>query len=163
MRRAMKFAHTVGAIGLMGSMASLLAMLAVLPPSSQLAEYAAVRSVMLAVANWVFMPSLALTLLAGLFSIAVVRAYQDAGWVWVKLATGVIVFEGSLIAIHGPIRREAERAAQVLAGEAIAPLATTLRTETGALWLMLAVAALNVGLGVWRPRLRRRSSAQADE
>ena len=163
MRRALKFFHTLGAVGLMGAMAALLAMHAALPPVSEIAAHVAVRQTMRAVADWVFMPSLALVLLAGLSSIAAVRAYQDVGWVWVKLATGVLVFEGSLVAIHGPIRREAELSQAVLAGEgAVSALAANLSGEWWALWLMMAVAVLNVGLGVWRPRFRFRREAGKD-
>jgi hypothetical protein len=40
------------------------------------------------------MPSLALTLIAGLLAIAVNRAFHNAGWAWAKLATGIKVWGG---------------------------------------------------------------------
>lgn len=161
MRRLLKFLHTIGAIGVMGAMACLLILIAFLPEPTQLAEYARMRMAMGAIADWIFLPSLGITLIAGLLAIGMNRAYQDVGWAWVKLATGILVFEGSLTAIHGPIRREAELSAEALTkGIEALNLGATLDREWYALWVMLAIAALNVALGVWRPRFRiRRSSA----
>ena len=44
--------------------------------------------------------TLTLTLIGGLMASAVTRAFQDVGWVWMKLATGISVFEGGLTAVH---------------------------------------------------------------
>lgn len=159
LRYLMKFLHTIGAIGLMGSMAALLVMLGALPPKTALSEYAAMRGAMGAIATWVFFPSLALTLIAGLASIAVVRAFHNAGWAWLKALTGILVFESGFAGVLGPMQNEAELAAKALAGQAdAATLALSLRAETGTLWVLLAVAAANVALGVWRPRLTRRKA-----
>ena len=57
-----------------------------------------------AVATWIFLPALALTLLSGLLAMALNRAYLNAGWAWVKLATGVLMFEGGLVYVQGPMR-----------------------------------------------------------
>ena len=157
MRRLLKFLHTVGAIGLMGSMASLLAMLYVAPPASELAAYGQLRIAMGEVATWVFFPSLGLTLIAGLASIAVTRAFHNAGWAWLKAGSGILVFESGFIGVLGPMQQEAERSAKALAG-ALDPamLAQSLSAERGTLWVLIGVAAANVALGVWRPRLTRR-------
>ncbi|TXN52783.1 hypothetical protein FV228_28735, partial [Methylobacterium sp. WL18] len=118
--------------------------------------YAAIRGAMGAVATWVFLPSLAATLLSGLLSMALNRAYLNAGWAWVKLATGVLMFEGGLVYVQGPMNREAERSARALAGLLDpAALATSLEGERGTLWVLLAVSAVNVALGIWRPRILR--------
>lgn len=157
MRRFVKFVHTMGAIGMMGAIASLLVLLCFLPePKSSVAEYAKMRLAMAGISNWIFLPSLVLTLIAGLLSIAVTRAYQDVGWVWVKLVTGISVFEGGLTAIHGSMGREAALSAQAL-NQGIDParLGETLSSEWGVLWVVLAVSIVNVALGVWRPRFRR--------
>jgi len=88
------------------------------------------------------------------------------GWVWIKLAGGVLVFKGSLVGIHGPIRREAEASAAAFeAGGSpdaanIAALGSNLSGEMGVLWVMIVIAVLNIALAIWRPRLRR---AQASE
>lgn len=160
MRHVLKFLHTMGAIGLIGSMAAFLVLLSFLPDPGATAEYARMRAAMRAIADWIFLPSLVLTLVAGLIAIGNSRAYQDAGWAWVKLASGLVVFEGSLTAIHGPMRREAELSAQALTdGAALVQLGASSGSEWLALWIMLAIAIANVGLGVWRPRFRRRKAS----
>lgn len=160
LRHLLKFMHTIGAIGLMGAIACLLAMLAVAPPPAQLAEYAALRGAMGAIASYIYLPALALTLVAGLLAMGVTRAYQNAPWALVKLATGLLVFEWGFVGVIGPMQNEAEQAALALAGRADpATLATSLSAEAGSLWIMLAIAALNVALGVWRPKFGRGKAA----
>lgn len=152
----MKFMHTMGAIGLMGSMACLLVLLSVTPPPSSLSQYALMRGAMSNIATWVFLPSLALTLVAGLLAIAVNRAYHNAGWAWVKLATGILIFEWGFAAVQGPMQHEAELSAQALAqGSDATMLAASLGAEMNSLWVLLAVATANVVFGIWRPRLTR--------
>ena len=156
MRRLMKFLHTMGAIGLMGAMACILVLLSLIPPPSSLSQYALMRAAMGAIATWVFLPSLALTLVAGLLSIAVNRAYHNAGWAWAKLATGILIFEWGFVAVQGPMQQEAELSAKAVTGEVDpATLAGSLGAEKTSLWVLLAVATANVVLGVWRPRLTR--------
>jgi hypothetical protein len=156
MRRLMKFLHTIGAIGLMGAMACLIVLLGFVPNPASLSEYALMTAAMSGVVTWVFFPSLALTLVAGLLAIAVNRAYHSAGWAWAKLATGILIFEWGFTAILGPIQEEAELSAGVLAsGVDAAALAASLAAERSSLWVLLGVAAVNVVLGVWRPRLTR--------
>lgn len=156
LRRTLKFLHTIGAIGLMGAMACLLVLLALAPPPARLAEYALMRGAMGTIATWVFLPSFVATLIAGLLAIAVNRAFHNAGWAWVKLVSGLAVFEGSFVGVIGPMQEEAEQSARVLAGQAdAATLAQSLGAEQGTLWLLMAVATANVVLGVWRPKLTR--------
>lgn len=156
MRRFLKFAHTMGAIGFMGSLASLLVMLSVAPPPSSLAGYAVMRGAMGATASWIFMPSLGLTLVAGLLAIGLNRGFHNAGWAWVKLATGILIFEGGLSGVQGPMQEEAALSVQALAGQIDpATLAGSLGSERATIWVLLAVATVNVVLGIWRPRLTR--------
>ncbi|MEL6061560.1 MULTISPECIES: hypothetical protein [unclassified Methylobacterium] len=156
MRRLLKFLHTMGSAGLIGALASLVVMLALTPHPSALPGYAAMRGAMGAVATWVFLPSLAVTLMSGLIAMAVNRAYINAGWAWLKLATGVLMFEGGLVYVQGPMRQEAEQSARALAGRLDpAALAVSLPGERGTLWVLLAISAANVALGIWRPRLLR--------
>ena len=146
----------MGAIGLLGSMACLLAMLGVTPETSSLVEYAAMRRAMGAVATWIFLPSLGLTLVAGLLAIGLNRGYHNAGWAWLKLATGVLIFEGCLVHVLGPMQEEAEQSGGALAGRVDpATLAASLGGERVGLWVLIAVAVVNVVLGIWRPRLTR--------
>jgi len=146
----------MGAIGLMGAMASLLVLLSVAPPPTSLAGYALIRSAMNAIATWIFFPSLGLTLVAGLLAIAFSPGYQNAGWAWVKAASGILVFEAGFVGVLGPIQREAEQSAMALSGHVDpASLSGGLTAERGTLWVLLAVSAFNVIFGIWRPRLTR--------
>jgi hypothetical protein len=148
--------HTMGAIGLMGAMACLLVLLSFTPAPASLSEYALMRGAMGGIATWIFLPSLGLTLIAGLLAIGFNRIYQNAGWAWAKLLSGVVVFEWGFAAIQGPMQQEAELSARALAHEAdAATLAASLGAEWKSLWVMLALATANVILGIWRPRLTR--------
>lgn len=162
-RQMLKFLHTVGAIGLMGAAAALLVLLSWVPPPASLGEYALIRGAMGAIATWVFFPSLAATLIAGLLAIAFHRGFHNAGWAWLKAATGILIFEGGFVGVIGPMQREAERSAKALAGQLDpATLSATFDAERGTLWVVLAVATANVALGVWRPRLTRRSTSASE-
>lgn len=153
MRALMKFLHTMGAIGLMGAMACLIVLLDFTPAPSSLAQYALMRGAMGDIAKWILLPSLAATLVAGLLAMALTRAFHNAGWALAKLAMGILVFEWGFVGIQGPMQQEAELSARVLAGMAnAAELAQSLGSERGSLWAMLAIATVNVVLGVWRPR-----------
>jgi hypothetical protein len=138
-------------MGLMGSVASLIALMNFSPPTPSLAGYALMRGAMAEIATWVFFPSFALTLVAGMLAIAVNRAFHDAGWAWMKLATGILVFAGCF-QVLGSIQDEAKRSASALAGQLDAERVTGSFGEEGALWILLAVSTANVMLGVWRPR-----------
>lgn len=156
MRRLLKFLHTIGAIGLMGSMACLLVLLGFVPPATSLAEYASFRGAMGAIATWMFFPSLGLTLIAGLVSLAYSKAYHNAGWAWAKALSGILLFESGFVGVLGPMQQEAQRSAAALAGKAeVTKLAASLSAERNTLWILLAVATFNVAFGIWRPRLTR--------
>ncbi|MGH6708763.1 MAG: hypothetical protein ACREEK_07300 [Bradyrhizobium sp.] len=155
----MKFLHTVGAIGQMGAMACLLVLLSFVPAPTSLSEYALMRGAIGGIATWIFLPSLGLVLISGLLAMAFNPAYQSAGWAWAKLVTGILVFEWGFVAVQGPMQQEAELSARALAHEVdTATLAATLSAEWKSLWVLLAVATVNVILGIWRPRLTIRKS-----
>ena len=163
MRRLLKFLHEMGAIGFMGSLAALLVMARLAPPPSALSRYALMRGAMEETAVWVVFPSLILTLIPGLLAIAVTRPFHEAGWAWIKAATGILIFAGGLHAL-APIQDEARLSAEALAGRLDpATLAGVSGGEIGTLWLLLAVSTANVVLGVWRPRLIRRLRPEAAE
>jgi uncharacterized membrane protein len=152
-RRLLKFLHTLGAIGMMGAMASILIGLGAAPTSP--AGETALMGMMANIATWVLMPSLALTLVAGLFAVAATPGFHEAGWVWIKLATGLLIFEGGLHAL-GPIQDAAKTGADALTGQlGPAMLARSFDAERNTLWLLMVVAIANVALGVWRPRIPR--------
>ncbi len=160
MRKLLKFVHVIGAAGMIGALAALLVLLSFVPEPASLGEYARLRASMGAIAQWILLPSIALVLFGGLMAMAWNSAYHNAGWAWFKLATGILVFEGTLSAIQGPIQKQAEIAAQALAGE-IDPalIKNTIQAETSSIWILLGVALVNVVLGVWRPRSRRKQTA----
>ena len=161
MRRLIKFLHTMGAIGFMGSLACLLVLAWLAPPPASLAGYALIRGAMADIASWVVFPSLVLTLIPGLVAIAVTPAFHEAGWAWIKAATGILIFAGGLHAL-APIQEEAELSAQALAaGSDPATLAGVSTGEISTLWVLLAVSTANVVLGVWRPRLGRAAGGAA--
>ena len=153
MRRFLKFLHTMGAIGLMGAMSALIILVILSPDPIELQAYTMYREIIGKVAQWLLLPSLGLVLLSGMWSMAMTSAYINAGWVWLKLATGILVFKGVLISIQGPAEEEAELSAQALAGGLDpALLGQRLSEEWIVLWVMMAVAVANVVLGIWRPR-----------
>ncbi len=151
----------MGAIGLMGAMASLLVLISLSPPPASLAGYALMHGAMAEIVAWIFFPSFALTLISGLLAIAVNPAFHNAGWAWVKLASGILIFAGSLHAL-APIQEEAEQSASAVAGQLDpATITASSGAEQGTLWVLLAVSTANVVLGVWRPRLTRLPSPGA--
>ena len=130
----------MGAAGLMGSMAALVVLVNSAPAPTQLGDYAHARGAMAAIANWIVLPSLVLTLVSGLLAIAATKPFHDAGWAWAKAATGILIFAGGLHALS-PIQEEAERAAVALAGQGDpAALAGASQAEAATLWVLLAVS-----------------------
>ena len=166
-RKALKFCHTLGGVGLLGTLLTLIIVFVMLPePSQDIDGYAALTELVDRLARWVLLPSLTLTLISGLLSIGAVTAFLGAGWAWLKLATGVVMFEGTLLAVQGPIQREASLTRQYLSGDVeAAALATSFETINYSILLLGSVAIANVVLGIWRPRLGRRrfDSAQVSE
>jgi hypothetical protein len=157
MRRLVKFLHTMGAIGLMGAMAALIILVVLMPEPTALEAYATHRAIMGKIAEWLLLPSLGVVLFTGLWSMAITRAFLHAGWVWVKLATGILVFKGVMISIQGPAEQEAILSAQALSGTVDpAQLGQRIGEEWGVLWVMMVVAVANVVLGVWRPRMSKK-------
>ena len=152
----MKFLHTIGAIGLMGAMACLLVLLGIATSPQPLPGYALLTTAMSRIATWIYLPSMALTLMSGLAAIGINRAFHNAGWAWAKLLTGVLMFEWSLAGVVQPLQSEAERTARAMLDTSDpAILAAVIAPTRNSIWVLLGVAAANVVLGVWRPRLTR--------
>lgn len=146
MKRTLKFLHSLGGIGLLGAMATLLVCVGLFSEGGAESPTDPVLLVAMdRIARWILLPSLGLTLVAGLLSMAVVPGFHNAGWAWLKLATGVLMFEGSLLAIQGPIQAAAD-AQPPLMDQA------TQHAIYGSLWLLGGVAVVNVLLGIWRPK-----------
>ena len=156
-QHSLKFLHTIGAIGLIGSLGCLLVLMSLTPGPGSLAEYALMHRAMGAIATWIFFPSLGITLVAGLLAIGLNRGFHNAGWAWLKLATGILIFEGGFVRVLGPLQQGAEESARAVAGLLDpATLPGSLDAERNTVWVMLVVATVNVVLGIWRPRLTRR-------
>lgn len=153
MRRLLKFLHSVGAAGLMGGAAALAIVLMLTPTSIGDAGYASVIIGMSKLAAWVIGPSVVLTVITGLLAMLAHPPFQDAGWVWVKAATGILVLLAGLH-IVGPLQEAAARAERglTIATDA-ADTARAFEAEIGTAWVMVGVAVINIALGVWRPRL----------
>jgi len=162
MRRMLKFLHVLGAIGMTGALICHAALLANAPDPASLSDHAQVRADIALLSRWVLLPSLAVTVISGLLALGFNKALHDAGWAWLKALLGVVVFEGTLLGVQGPAEKAARVATARLEGtldEAAA--AGLMHSEWGALWVILSLAVANIVLGVWRPRLGRRSLGDA--
>lgn len=145
LRRLLKAMHEVAAIGIGGGLAACLAVGMTASP----VDFAASRLAIGAIARFVLLPSLIVVLVTGLLAMAVTRAYQDAGWAWLKALLGLSVFEATLLTIGS-----SSRPAEILAATAdSALLASLLQSERNTLWLLIVLSVANVVLAVWRPRL----------
>jgi hypothetical protein len=149
----MKFLHTLGAAGLTGALGAVLAVVVVAPASGHGVQDLQLIAALARIAAWIIGPSIVLTVISGLLAIVVTPAFQEAGWVWAKAATGILILEGGLHAL-GPIQAAAKRGAAALTDpSATADPAPLVSAEVNTLWVLLAVAVANIALGVWRPRL----------
>ncbi len=151
LRRILKALHEIGAVGVMGSYAACI-VLAATAPSGPPVAYAAVRSGIAAISQWLLVPSLALVLISGLLAIAATDAYKNAAWAWIKAVLGISMFEGTLLTVTASARQAAELSAQAVNGKADPALVQVLHTEWGGLWLLLVLSVANIVLAVWRPR-----------
>jgi uncharacterized membrane protein YgdD (TMEM256/DUF423 family) len=158
-KRLIKLLHEVGGIGMTGALAVQLVLLARAVHDPAEPAYATLRSLISDVHDWLLFPSLTLVLVSGLAAMAAHYPFAQARWVWLKAITGIALFEGTLVTVIGTGRRLAEAATIVSAGGTLNEpvFAALLRTERLALWVIFALAVLNVVLGVMRPRLQRRS------
>lgn len=147
-RRTLKALHEIAAIGVGGGLAACLVIGLTANPTSPV-EFAAARQAMAAVARYVLVPSLAGVLVTGLLAMVATRAFQDAGWAWLKAALGLSVFEATLVTVGA----STQQAALSVAGADPGLLAAVWHSERNTLWLLLALSVANVVLAVWRPKL----------
>jgi uncharacterized membrane protein len=108
LRRLLKFLHTTAAAGLMGGAAALAIVLMMTPAANDDAGHASLVLGLSKLAAWVIAPSMVLTVITGLLAMVAHPPFQDAGWVWVKAATGILVLQAGLHII-GPLQEEAAR------------------------------------------------------
>ncbi len=139
----------------MGAVGALAVVVILAPGSVGTAGYVPIMVAMAKIAAWIIGPSMVLTVISGLLAMTANPAFYEAGWVWAKAATGVVLLEGGLHVL-GPIQEEAKRGAGALVGGADpAGVARLVTSERNTLWVLLAVAVANIALGVWRPRFPR--------
>jgi len=151
MRRLLKLLHTIATAGIMGGGAALAALALLAPQAMAKGGYAALAVGMAKIAAWVIAPSMLLVIVTGLLAMVVTPAFQNAGWVWAKAATGILVFQAG-VHVLGPLQGEAERSALGLDGAGAAASRALLSATVNTLWVLLAVAVANIGLAIWRPR-----------
>ncbi len=157
LRRFLKLAHTLGAIGMAGGIAAFMLLLANGPEPGATPEYLALREGLYAISSKLVLPSMAVIFLSGVLSMAVHFPFQNALWVWLKLAGGFLIFESMLATLDAPARRAVEAAEQAIAGELSEPdLVAGITEPWGAWWVLLILAGLNVVLAIWRPRFSRK-------
>jgi len=136
-----------------GAVAAVALVLLSAPTQFGATGYGPVLVAMARIAAWIIAPSMVLTVITGLLAIVATPGFQEAGWVWAKAATGILILEGGL-QVLGPIQAEARRGAAALATAPDAGSVARLMTaEANTLWLLSAVCAANIALGVWRPRM----------
>ncbi len=154
-RRLLKVFHEIGAIGVTGAFATCLVM-AMKKPDAPLLAYVAAREQIAFVSQWLMMPSLALVIISGFVAMLLQPAYYDAGWVWVKAALGLSLFEGTLIVAGNSAHLATQLSALAATSQAdTAALTDAVHAERMTLWLLLAVCLANIVLAVWRPRFIR--------
>lgn len=160
-KRTFKFLHIIGTVGYCAGLLALIILHASLPEPEQTERFAMLRIVMGNVAGWILLPSTATVVVTGLLAMALNESFKSAGWVWVKLATGVLVMEGTLVYVQGPMQKAAADAQMALHGEFdFGDIGPTLVSEWNSFWIMLGVATVNIFLGVYRPNFGKRVGKQ---
>jgi hypothetical protein len=163
-RRSIKFFHTVTGLGLVGGLAAYMLVLWSGPGTESLEAYAAMRESLATVSRGLILPSMAGVLVSGLLAMGMNFSYMEAPWAWLKLLSGVLVFEATLASVDGPARSAAILSRKALDGEVDgAALAAGVRDEWGAYWVLLSLAIVNIALATWRPRFRRRMPEAGEE
>ncbi|MBC8067938.1 MAG: hypothetical protein IAG13_06350 [Deltaproteobacteria bacterium] len=160
MRRILKFLHEVGSAGLIGALVAQ-AILSFYAESLDVIGHATVRQAMLMISGWLLMPSLLLVVMSGLIAIAVHDPFKNAGWVWLKAISTVLMLEGTLLAVHGPAQAGAEVADAIARGDTseAALLGPIMVHERGGIATIMVVSLANIVVAIWRPRFRRRGAA----
>jgi hypothetical protein len=157
MRKTLKFLHTVAACGMVGAVLGYGLVLIGTGEDTPRA-YADMRQTVSALANYLLLPSMGVALLTGFLAIAWHRPFHDLGWVWIKAALGLSVFEATLVTIQAKANRAGEVASRIVAGEAGPDeLAAAITNEWAALAAILALVLAQIALGIWRPRILRRT------
>lgn len=160
MRRMLKFVHTVATTGLVGAFLMQLILswqgIGTQPDVTDRTAVLGARLVLLDVVRWVLIPSVALLVLTGLWSMAASKAYSSAGWAWLKALLGLVLLKAVLLINHSAARDIVEWLQQTGVPDAQArwELARLARMEWLGTWVALGVSVAAIALGIWRPRVK---------
>jgi len=156
----MKFLHTAGSVGFAGGIVSLMLILHYGPPVGPTVEYESLRMGANAIANGLILPSMVAVLVSGVLAMAVHHPFQNQGWVLLKLVAGILVFEATLGSVSAPNEQALSAVQSAIAGEITTEqLTRRVADKWTALWTLMFLSVVNVGLAIWRPRLRRPAKA----
>jgi uncharacterized membrane protein len=153
MRRLLKFLHSLASCVLIGALAAY-AVLLVLAPQDTPQAYADMRQTVVAIASWLILPSMGLSLFTGLMAMAVHYPFAQTRWAWMKALLGLAIFEATLGLIQAKAVAAAETAVDVAAGKTQpGAMDAVVANEWMSLAILMALSLAQVALGVWRPSL----------
>lgn len=152
MRKAVKFLHSLAACGMIGALAGYVVLLSYGPHETATA-YADNRRAIVALCDYILVPSLGVVLVSGFVSMLVHKPYMQKGWVWAKALTTIGIFEATLAVVQSKARDGADIAARIASGELAPSALDELSRELSSIAVVLALATLNVLVGVWRPKI----------
>lgn len=160
MRPLMKFLHTFSSCGVVGALLAYMVVL-IYAPHDTPQDYADMRKTVLALCNYILIPSLGISLITGLLAMVVHKPYMDRRWAWAKALLGMSMFESTFAIVGSKADYAAKLSQRIANGEASADiLATTLHSEWTSLGAIMALSIANIVLGVWRPKLKRKTVPQ---
>ena len=163
-RKLVKIVHTLSAIAYAGGIAGYLFVLMGAPEPTEIGQLLTMRTSIDFLVSWLIVPGMLVVLVSGLVSMMVHTPFMEQGWVLLKALAGVLVFEATLASIDAPAKRAMHAAERAAAGEFdLAELSGMIHDEWMALWVLLALSAANVVLGIWRPRATKRRRVKSDE
>ena len=148
MRLGAKAVHDIASISFGGGLAACL-VINLMTNRASSSEFATARQVFTAIAQYVLIPSVAVVAVSGLAAMMATRAYQDAGWVWVKAVLGISV----LVATFRVVGSGTTSTEVAVAATDPSVLEAMLHSERNMLWLLVALCVINVFFAVWRPKL----------
>jgi uncharacterized membrane protein len=154
-RKTSKALHSIASAGLIGGLGCHMILLAAATPDTPEA-YADLRTSIALISNYVLLPSLALGLVTGLFSMAIHTPFLQKGWVLVKALLGILMFKGVLTVVVAKSDYVSVLSTRIANGEPVErALQKALAGEWGALWVVFALSVINVVLAIWRPQKMR--------
>lgn len=157
-----KLVHYAGLVGLAGGVIVSLVLADAIDATSP-SGTATVHAAIALVGSAVIVPSLVVVLVTGMLLVVARPQLIGARWVWAKAALGVATGAVVLLALQPALRAAAAMSAGGALGErAMGPLASVVEAELVAAYATLALVVAAIAVAIWRPRLGRRASSDAD-